>query len=45
MKRVVVSVDEAFYLKLKSLADEEVRSVPNLLLWLAQTGLTTLKGK
>jgi hypothetical protein len=38
-KRVVVSVDEDFYQRLEAIAGQETRSVPNLLLWLAQKGL------
>jgi hypothetical protein len=38
-KRVVVSVDEDFYQKLEAIAGQETRSVPNLLLWLAQKAL------
>ncbi len=38
MKRVVVNVSDEFHEILQRLAEQEVRSIPNTLLWLAQQG-------
>ncbi len=39
MKRIVVNVSDELYATLQDLAEREVRSVPNMLLWLAQQSL------
>ncbi|UBF30771.1 hypothetical protein K9N68_39650 (plasmid) [Kovacikia minuta CCNUW1] len=39
MKRIVLSVPDDFYEALQNLADQETRSVPNLVLWLTAKAL------
>ena len=43
MKRIVVNVSDELYATLQNLAECEVRSVPNMLLWLAQQSLIQQK--
>jgi len=40
MKRVVVNVSDEMFETLQHLAEREVRSIPNLVLWLAQKSLS-----